>query len=154
MVTKGNPLVAVIAGLIFFVIGAYLSYAEFAATTWDLANGTIQYSKVASEYYSDGTMYRADIKYSYNYSGKNYIGNCCSISSSSSSDAQRFVGSHETGQTTDVYVNPTDPYQSRLKDDVNPFEILYIAFMGIGGLVALFGAYLTFKSMRQKEKIG
>jgi hypothetical protein len=146
MEVKGSPAFAIIIGLVFFSIGAFFSYSEYVTTTWDIVDGTIDHSKVAVKSDSDGTMYRADVKYSYNYGGKDYLGNCCSISSSFSGDAQSFVDTHKSGETTDLYVNPDDPSQSRIKDDVNQFEFLYVVFMLVGGLTVLFGLYLMRKS--------
>jgi hypothetical protein len=43
------------------------------------------------------------------------------------------------GSVARLYVNPDDPNQSRLADDLNPFNLLNMMFMGMGGLFALLG---------------
>lgn len=135
-----GALFMILVGMLFFGIGFWLFYSDYTATTWDAASGTVTHSSVEQVRDSDGDlMYQADIRYGYSYDGDRYTGYCCSYSTSDHWAMEELSRKNSEGSGAELYVNPEKPYESRLKDDVNPFGLFQFAFMGMDGLVAILG---------------
>lgn len=147
--SKGGAIVFALVGLVFFGVGVAFMYNDYIALSWLKMNGEVTYSDMGREYDSDsGTMFSADIEYQYEYNDKTYKGHCCGYSTSDFTSIQRLVDSNAVGEIAGILVNPGDPYQSRLKEDVNPFNLFYLIFAGMGALFALIGIYLVFKERK------
>lgn len=142
-------LVFMAAGLLFFGIGLWFFYGDITATGWDEENGLVSHSSVRQVYDSEGdVMYKADIRYSYEYEGESFNGYCCGYSTSDQWGMEKLSRECSEGSVIRVYVNPEEPYQSRIVKEVNPYNLLNMAFMGIGGLFATIGAGITFNLIR------
>jgi len=135
-----SSLIVVIVGLLFFGIGFWLFLSDYTATGWETVDGTVTHSSVLQVRDSDGDlMYKADIRYGYAYGGDSYTGYCCGYSTSDHWAMEELSRRNSEGSSAELYVNPDQPHQSRLKEDVNPFGLFQLAFMGMGGLVVILG---------------
>ncbi len=149
--SKGGAIMFVLVGLVFFGVGVAFMYIDYIALSWLKMNGEVTYSDMSMEYDSDsGTTFSADIEYQYEYNDKTYKGHCCGYSTSDFTSIQRLVDGNAVGEMAEILVNPSDPYQSRLKEDVNPFNLFYLIFAGMGALFALIGIYLVFKERKSE----
>ena len=147
--SKWGPVIFLLMGLLFFGVGIYFIWNDYNALSWALVNGVITFSEMSDHYDSDGDrLFSAEIDYRYTYDGKAHRGNCCGFSTSDFNSIAKIVGNNAVGKEVEILVNPDDPYSSRLKDDVNPFNIFYLIFAGMGALFAIIGAYLTNKAWK------
>ncbi len=145
-----STLVFVVVGLAIAGFGAYLIYSESQITgAWDKSGATVTYSNLSVDRDSDGTTYQPDIEYAYHAGGKEYTGHCCGLGTGNAGEMQKIVDKNAKGRVVDVYVNPEDPYESRLADDVKPFNVLHLALAGFGALFALIGLAGMVSAMRQ-----
>jgi hypothetical protein len=82
-------------------------------------------------------MFQANISYTYTIDGKAYAGHCCSSSSSDNSGIQSMVDRNSAGKTAEIMVNPSNPYNSRLKEDISPLMMFVEIIVALIGLVVM-----------------
>lgn len=140
-------LLLIVFGLLFFAIGAYMAYGDYtASSTWKPADATVTYSHLdISKRTSDsGTkyMFEPKITYTYTFNGAAHSGSCCGWSSSDNAEAQRMVDRNAVGKTAQILVNPANPSESRLAEDVSSTGMLIKAAVALFGMaMAIWGAY-------------
>ncbi len=137
-------------GLAFVAIGAWLMYSDYVASTWNPVEGRIISSAVATispEGVYGRTTYQADIQYGYSVGGKEYTGSCCQEVSTNAGDAGEMVNKHSPNDTAQIMVDPNDPNQSKLTDDIQPSNWVHIMMILVG--VLLIAAYVY---LRQRSK--
>ncbi|VVC02543.1 Uncharacterised protein [Candidatus Bilamarchaeum dharawalense] len=148
MASNYGSLLMVFVGLIFFVIGGYWIVSDILIQkNWRLASAQITFSDYTSDYDSDGSSYWPDIQYTYTFNSNSYSGDCCSTAMDNPDDAEKFTKSNYAGKTVKIYVNPSNPSESRLKDDLHPFSILNVFFAAFGAIFIIvgFAAFFTIK---------
>ena len=144
----------IFVGLLFFGVGLWGFLQEYNTTQWNMVQGIVTNSSVLRTHDSHGVMYQADISYNYTYKGNSYNGHCCGYSTSDQWGMEKLSREYTSGGTAELYVNPESPYQSRLKNEVNPFGIsgiISIVFMGLGGLAALTGLWNLIAGFRRSS---
>ena len=140
-------LLLIVLGLLFFAIGAYMAYGDYnASSTWKPANATVTYSHldINKRTSNDGAkyMFEPKITYTYTFDAAAHSGSCCGWSSSDNAEAQRIVDRNAVGKAAPILVNPANPSESRLAEDVSSTGMLIkaaIVLFGIG--MAIWGAY-------------
>lgn len=88
-----------------------------------------------------GNLYKPEIRYSYEYSGRKFSGTSGMVmkeASSVRSMMQDIVDRHPPGKKITVLVNPLNPAHSALPYDVNPFHWVLITLLVISGIFIYF----------------
>ena len=154
--------VFLIVGIAFLLYGFCLAANAFwlhqwgnQSTGWQPHTGTVVSSKVISKKVEEPSIggygpwvdiYRADIRYRYVVSGKEYSTDRFDFSRDGTSswtsrkdEAERLVESYAAGRQVNVYVSPRDPWLAVLKPGITPrwFSlavdlICSAAFFGVG----------------------
>jgi hypothetical protein len=133
---------------VFFVIGAVVSYfitvrpllQVLSARDWTVTPCTIVSSRVQSHRGDDGTTYRVDILYRYEFAGREHRSNRYQFVGGSSSGYQgkaRIVGRHPVGAQRTCYVNPRNPAEAVLERGLTPemwFGAIPVVFMLVGAV--------------------
>ena len=155
------------AGYLFFglfalvgtgiLIGLVIPTAKkyFSAKSWTETEATVIWSKVHSQSSDDGTTYRPDIFYRYQFEGQSHLSNNFSLTRSSSSgyeSKKAIVDAHPRNHRFSCYVNPKKPWQSVVKRKLGwsaLFGLFPLPFMaiGYGGLWSL-----LFRANKDKPK--
>jgi hypothetical protein len=148
-----DSLAIIAVSLVFLSIGAYfLLYQDYdVMNNWKNISGTVTNSSVIlvdSVSDSSDEMYGPHISYKYSFGNKSYSGHCCSASSNLPSLVQPIVDRNPIGKNVDVFVNPNNPYQSRLADDVNLFDPFKLFFMFCSGGILILGIWSLIFSLK------
>jgi hypothetical protein len=151
----------IVFGLVFACVGigvliSAVASALFAldATTWQETPCKILTANLDESHSDDGTTYRADFTYSYEFDGQNYVGDRDSVTENfgSRKAAQKLLKSLPVGTEAVCHVDPNEPSESVLDATFPAWYVLWmslfgLAFGGVGSAIA----YASFKS-RQAEK--
>jgi hypothetical protein len=131
--------ISLLAGLAFFAIGAFLVYSDYAASGWPPVDGTVTHSEidVTHDARHNRENYQLDVEYEYASGGKAYTGSCCALTSNTRSDAEQRIAAFPEGGTVTVLANPQNPSESRLKNDIQEFNVGGIVFGVIGAILSL-----------------
>lgn len=143
-------------GIIFLLIGLAIIYFGItgvlsgnASKNWPTTPGTMIVSNFTSTYSCDNnngcqTYYNLVLEYSYSVSGKSYMGNMLSLSSSSSTSYNYVYGiinQYPPGANVTVYYNPSNPSQAVLQTGTGSgtyiLLVLGLIFAAVGAFVAL-----------------
>ncbi|MCX6773387.1 MAG: DUF3592 domain-containing protein [Candidatus Micrarchaeota archaeon] len=134
----------IVLGLLFLVGFSYLAYNDYtASSTWKSVNAVVDHSNlmIIKNTGSDNSryMFQANISYRYTIDGTEHSGHCCSSSSSDNVGVQSMVDRNSAGKTAEVLVNPSNPSESRLKEDTSPINMfieMIVALLGLGMMIA------------------
>lgn len=150
---------------IFFFAGVAVGYFLFlgpfmdfmTSDTWVEAPCAVVSSRVVENRGEDGTTYRPEIVYKYDYLGKPYESkryDFFEVSSSGRRSKQKIVDAHPPGKKTVCYVDPTDPSTSVLNRDFSwsfLFILLPLVFILVGGGGMYWGFVALVKSPTATE---
>ena len=152
----------IVFGLVFTCVGvgvfiASLAPAWFAldARTWQETPCKILSARLDKSRSEDGTKYRADFTYSYQFDGKEYVGDRDSATENHGrrKAAKARLNSLPVGTKTVCYVDPNDPSESVLDRSFPVWYVLSLSlfgmiFGGIGSAIAL----ASFKVRRDEKQ--
>ncbi|MBD3270157.1 DUF3592 domain-containing protein, partial [Candidatus Peregrinibacteria bacterium] len=138
-----NPLVGIIVGILFMIIGAstlYFSLGEvfsaYNSENWQNAPGKVIVSEVVRDVDSDGDIsYRTDVLYQYQVEGKQFTGNTIyfgKMDNSNPGEANRIITDYPEGSEVKIYYDPDDPNISTLIPGIN-WEVFFLP-----GIFAMF----------------
>ncbi|MFO1423550.1 MAG: DUF3592 domain-containing protein [Candidatus Competibacteraceae bacterium] len=123
---------------IFFVVGfgilgygIYSLHASKQAKNWPTAEGKITTCELKESSDSDGTTYRAVVRYSYAVAGRSYEGNRVAFGYSGSSSRtahQEIVDRLSSAKTVRVRYDPADVTRSVLSYGLNRSTIFLLVF--------------------------
>lgn len=125
-----------------------------AAETWPEIPCTITKSFVESHSDSDGTTYSVEIRFSYEWEGREYFGEDYTFSDTSSSgraSKKEIVDRYPEGSTATCFVNPDAPYQAVITRDMGFVPYAVTAFTSIFVFV---GIGLIFFGLKRKAAPG
>ncbi|MET3872516.1 hypothetical protein J3R74_002386 [Puniceicoccus vermicola] len=147
----GIPFFAAGAGFCWFGgISPLLKSQE--AQDWPEVPCTITESYVESHSSSDGTTYSIEIRFNYEWKGKDYYGENYTFGNTSSSgrpSKKAVVRRYPEGSQSTCFVNPDDPYEAVITTDVGWLPIGLIGFSSIFILVG--GGLIVFGFRRKKD---
>lgn len=130
------------AGLAAGVMLGRQYLTDFQASRWPKVSATILSSDTVSSSDSDGTTYRPEFTFRYEYEGREYVttGFRATKVSSSYRWANRVLDELPPGSTTTAFVNPEDPSVAYLRAGFSPrylFMLLPLVFVavGLGGVI-------------------
>ncbi len=133
-----------VAGLVFSFFFLVLPIKNvIAARSWVETPCRVLSAQVKSHSDSDGTTYRVDISYRYEFNGKTFTSdryNFMRFSSSGRSGKQAVVDKYRKAKNPVCFVNPDNPEQAVLVRGFQPmmlFGLIPLVFVavGIGGIV-------------------
>ncbi|MEM6855105.1 MAG: DUF3592 domain-containing protein [Planctomycetota bacterium] len=161
--------------LIFLGAGSAFGWFMFAkpglqlldAQDWPSVPATVTASDLESNTDSDGTTYRINISFAYDYQGRGYVSDTYDsfsfISSGGYRGKQQIINDHPVGKQTAAFVNPKDPSVAVLHRGWSHtlwFGAIPLVFVliGGGGLIGMFwsgsrGAWKT-KSATRSDRVG
>lgn len=116
------------------------SYADIQSSTIELDYG----SDYDPDYPSDDSSYWPMINYNYRYEGTEYSGYCCQSGFIDYAGAEKFLKKATTNNRVEIYVNPNNPSESRLKVDVDPFTFPNLTLLFIGALLTIISTTLLY----------
>jgi hypothetical protein len=160
---KQHPLVGaffLFLGLIFLILGIYLMYSDYSLLkSWKQVKAVVINYSDEIDYDSDNILYSTPfflsyppcLDYMYSINGPTYNGSYCSSSRSTKEEIEKFIKRYHPGSSIDVLVDPKDPQNSRVKDDVNPFNWANLMIVGMGVLSMLVGAISTYLSSSRRS---
>lgn len=136
-------LFVILMGAVLFLVGSYPIYSDYSAlTAWDAVNGTVSYSDLVIRVSADsGPLYVPSIDYRYSVEGKEYHGWCCQTPTSDGPAAQKIVAAIPKGGTVELFVNPANAAESRIRSQVVPFSAFSVLMSAFGALIAIGGLY-------------
>lgn len=140
-------------GLLFVVVGGgilvpltVLPSIRYAGSMgWEATPCTIVDGRMRSWSTDDGTSYRADVLYEYQFGGSQWTSNrvgFVGFANSGYESAQAVLDRHPEGAADSCWVDPGDPSRSVLERQLRPIHLLGLApliFVIIGGSVARLG---------------
>lgn len=141
----------IIFGLPFFAAGCFMLWTLFFqpfkksidSNSWVETPCVITKSQLKTNTDSDGTSYRPDISYTYEYEGEKYESKLVDFSGNISSNDRvgemESVEAYPTGSTRKCYVNPDNPAEAVLVRDWGRglFKWVVLPFGGVFALVGL-----------------
>jgi hypothetical protein len=133
----------VLGAIIFYFFGVRPMLGVLAARNWKLVPCTIISSRVQSHQGDDGTTYRVEIVYEYEFNGHQYRSTRYHFMGGSTSGYQRkaeVVRQNPPGAKRTCYVNPRKPEDAVLERGLTAemwFGLIPAAFMvaGAGGII-------------------
>lgn len=141
---------------IFGVLVVPTAVKYMAAKSWVETPAQVIWSRVRQHYSSDGTTYRADVFYEYQFEGQRHRSNSYSLlgksSSSGRSGKAKIVESYAAGTPVTCYVNPSDPVEALIERRLGWWSLMGLfpvpfAAVGFGGLY-----YTFFAKGKKKER--
>ncbi len=129
-----------LAGIGVLGIGVQEKLRSTQSKSWPATEGYVEESFVDEDWDSDGTMYKAMVKYTYVVDGKEYRSSQVSFGSYSSSNKSphhKIVNRYPEGESVLVYYNPRDIHEAVLEPGFSSSILLPI---GIGLVFSLVGA--------------
>ncbi len=135
----GLPFLAAGLGFGWFMGGKPLVLA-LTSGGWPELPCVITSSEVESVSGSDGTTYKVDIEFRYEFEGRSYTGGSYDFSTASSSGRagkQKVVDRFPVGAEAECFVNPDDPEQAVLSRDIPGIVFFALPFSSIFVLVGL-----------------
>jgi hypothetical protein len=130
---------------IILLVGLYAIVTELLVQkTWMPSYAEISASDIEYDYSSDNQFYWPVIVYVYRHESVDYTGNCCQVGFDDYAGAEAFIKKTVTTKRTEIYINPNNPSESRLKADVNPFTIPNLALLFIGILMTTISAMIIY----------
>lgn len=137
--------------LLLFVLPSAQKY--LSAKGWQPTPATVVWSEVRSESTDDGTVYRPDIFYRYQFEGEEHRSNSFAFfagSSSGSEGKRETVRDYPSGHQFTCYVNPRKPWQALIERQIGwsaLFALFPLPFLAIG-----FGG--LFQVLRDRQRRG
>lgn len=132
----------------------YSAYKCFRSRDYVAVPGTILTSEVKESSDSEGTSYKAEIRYRYEVKGQGYEGDRLFAGTPFSAGrrpAQRWVETYPAGKTVTAYVNPADANEAILQRGFHGAELFITLFMTPFNVV-MFGLWLwPWKVWREKK---
>jgi hypothetical protein len=133
-----------LAGLAAGVMLGSEYVTDFRASQWPKVSATILSSDTIASHDSDGTTYRPEFTFRYEYEGREYVatGFRATKVNSTYKWANRVLDELPPGSTTTAFVNPEDPSVAYLRAGLSPryllllMPLLFVA-VGLGGLIAV-----------------
>lgn len=117
--------------------------------------GVITSSEVSSHYDSEnGTTYKANISFGYNFNGRDYHSNQWRYSAMGSSDqsyAREAVKEFPEGRDVKVYVNPDKPEDAVLRTGVEGMDMFMLLFLTPFNLIMLTGWFFGGRAILRKR---
>lgn len=164
---KTGWLGGVIFGAIFFAVGAFVFWMISLgpwlngrnASNWEETPCEIVWSRVKESSGDDGTTYRPDIFYEYQYDDEQHRSNSYSFERGSSSGyrkKQKIVKQYPAGHETTCFVNPDVPERAVLSREMKQLGwwwLFPIPFMG-AGLAIMIGSIRSRKTTDSWRKPG
>jgi hypothetical protein len=157
-----GPLGAAALFSVFLFAGIGVSFATtpmlleyFDSRTWVPTPARVESSRVQSNTDSDGTTYRVDILYKYEFDGREYGSNRYGFFNASSSGyagKEAIVRQHAPGKRVECYVDPDDPTRAVLHRGWS-WELLFGLFPLPFITVGLLGVIASLRRW-QREKDG
>ncbi|MBI5152055.1 DUF3592 domain-containing protein [Candidatus Peregrinibacteria bacterium] len=144
-------IISISISLIFVCVGALPIYRNYIRNAqWNAVPAIIINSEISRHLSgTSGTTYGANIEYEYVINGKKYFGAYDSLSSNFSSYANKLLDKYSQGAQIIVKVNPNDPTESALQENIDWFWYL---FLGVGTiLMVIFGAVGIFMLKKVKS---
>ena len=132
-----------IAGFVILFFITKSSMAAVSARDWVATPAKVIWSRVISSSSDDGTTYRPEVFFSYQYEGIKHRSNTYRIDKSSSggeASKRKIVESYPRGKRVTCYVNPEKPYQAIIEQKIG-LRWLWLLFplpfiiVGVGGLI-------------------
>lgn len=161
----------ILFGIPFAGVGLFMTYLTastiltwFEMRQWVEAPAVILDAELETDGDSDGTTFRAEARYCYNFGGREYIGTRVSIEGGADNvgsfqqDAYHELLEHkETGAPFRCFVNPKDPSQAVLYRRLRPemllfFSVFAVVFGGAGLGVIFLGVY-GWKASRNEARL-
>ena len=147
---------------IFAVIGVGVlwwgirdSRTAIKSVSWPSVTGQVITSYVSESSDDDGTMYSANIHYTYIVNNREYSGSRVShgdLSTSDSRDAAKIVARYPAEEQVSVYYDPSDPAQAVL---ATGFTSGLLLPLGLGTIFTLAGGLMligfTFQFIRSRS---
>lgn len=144
---RSGGLAGVAFAVIFLVAGLAVLFgvvvpkgAEYLAVRgWRETPATVIWSEVAAVRGDDGTTYKVDLFYRYDFEGREHRSNRYNIPGGSSSGREAkeaVVRAHPPGSSLTVYVNPEKPWQAVANRDLGwwcLFALFPVPFIAVGG---------------------
>lgn len=139
---------AFVRGILVLLIFVWVYYASiqiivlaYRSKSWPTCEGKIVESFVEEKTDTDGTTYRARIKYEYKVNGSTF--NCDNISfeaigSLDQEVATRYIGQFCIDDRVKVYYNPQDKYEAVLIPGIGKQQLPTIWFVAIASLSLLY----------------
>ena len=95
--------------------------------------------------------YGNDINYTYDFQGRSYRGSCCNVVYHNIHSAEQKQMQYSPGFTL-ISVNPSRPYESRLRSETGSQLLFGVVFTIVGGVLCL--AYIrNYLQNRKKPKL-
>ncbi len=148
-----GPLIFLAIGALIFSIGAYFTYNDYvAANNWQSVNAVVTSSSLQRNYGDEGGItYGPNIEYSYDVNGKSYTGYCCQYTTFDLEGVQKMLDRNSVDSDIAVLVNPNDEYQSKMKEDADPFKLFNMIFVSFGVIFTIVGAIITYKTITEQQ---
>lgn len=150
-----------VAGLIVLTLGCRSLWRADSSKGWPTAEGVIVSSVVGTDYSSDGTTYRPEVRFTYAVDGKEYRGNRVQFGgdvwTSWRSSADDVVGRYPEGRRVEVAYAAKDPSESVLEPGIAAKTWLLpgIGFVFMAaGFGMLVGFPLAFRRADKKARAG
>ena len=136
----GLPFFAAGVGVLWFMVLGPMSDGK-ASSGWPKAACEVTHSQLKSS--SDGDTYRADIRTSYVYEGRQYNNGSFDLTSNSSyssgkASKRKVLKQYPVGWQGDCYVNPEDPSRAIIKPGIPVQTWVMLPFGGVFAMVGLF----------------
>lgn len=125
-----------------------------AASSFPTAEGTITESKVVEQSDTDGTSYRAQLRYTYRVAGRDYTADrdrYWTLSGGRAAAMQR-VQSHPVGSKVTVHYNPADPSDALLRPDITAADSFMLLFMLPFNIIMVGSWVVAARTLRRTEK--
>ncbi len=139
--------ILVVVGIIggsLYALGT--TYLQSQSSTVQVQGEVITSSVDESESRRGGSSYYIDIRYQYVYNDTQYESESVTPGvgepSMSRQTVTAFVANHSAGDSITVYVNPTEPTQSWVREVGDGWGLWRYVLIPLGGLVILYGRYV------------
>ncbi len=162
---QGGHRVLLVMGLVFVVVGVVVFVAVFMlpmirlvrAISWPEVPCTVISSTVRSHTSDDGTTYKIDILYEYEYSGRTWRSNrygFLDVSSSGYAGKKEVVDQYPPGTEGRCWVDPEDPTRAVLDRSFRPtylLGLLPLIFVLAGGALVAHSRKVARKNRRSAD---
>ncbi len=143
----------VLAPLAFFLY--YKNKQKISASqAWPATNGQIKAAQVIEDSNPEGSTYAADIQYTYQIGGQEYIGKNIAIggegSSLSAKTVKDQVARYPVGKQVTVYYNPARPEEAALERRIsggNCFLVVAILLLAVAACMVASLLYLAMEEL-------
>jgi len=146
------------------VIGVYFLFVKTTlrvmdADGWVATPAVVVASGLRETEGEDGSTWKANVLYEYEFDGRTYRSNHYKfnmMSSSDSSGAQRIRNDHPVGKAVTAYVNPEDPYEAVLVRGMTPgvWLTLLILLLTVAGVIIMASSRHYLRKLEMGRPLG